>query len=503
MRFAALLALVAAARLALLLTSQGALHGDEATVAVMALRLLANGEWPVFAANAPYNGGAAVMAWIGAAVFAVAGPSERALKLVAWVISLLALAAVYALVRAARGRGPALAAAAVYGTSVALLKWNFDVRGAYLECQLLTPLAFWCLHAWALRAARPWPAEVALWLLCGLGFYLLPIFLPVALTVLVFLGARHGLRGAASRLPVWAGAFALGSAPVWVMRAGVEPALRLDPGRAPWAAWRTLTEWLPRAFAYDNLYGYPSFRLVPNGIEAGFLVLALVALLAARGRVLTTGRPPPPAPAAPPLEAILLAHVGLFLVLFALHAEAGRNARYLLFLEPTLSVLAGLGAFEALRPGRPRALRAAALAVVAVVAVERGAQWRRLLADRAVYGSSGVSDPAVADVVLVRLQEAGIRTVMLEDWDLRWRLAFKSRQQVETHHLSHRWFRDPPAAVRQAPRYGILVQAGGHTEGWLRAHFSARGLSVPRAEMAGITLYVCEGAAGCGQPVAH
>lgn len=460
--FAIFLLALTVARLVLLFTSQGNVHGDEATVGVMALRLLKGGEWPVTAYNEPYNGGAALMAWLAAIPFSLLGPSERVLKALPLLFSLLAVLLVYVLVRGARGPWPALAAAVTYGTAVSLLRWSFDARGAYVECQALTPLAFWLLHR------RPSPgavavalADLALGMVCGFGFYLLGLFAPAALTCLVFVLLRRAsvVRGAV----LWLLGFAAGSFPVWLIGMKTPPAPR-GWETLPAVLWRTVTDSLPRALSDRTLYGTPPFRWIPNGMEAAFLALMLACVLVARWPALRawvrSGTRPPP-----PLEAILGVHLLVYLAVLSLYPRPGRQARYLLFAEPTMSVLAGLGAYEALaRPGRGWRLGAAVL--MSAVLAERASQYVRVLGDDALYGASGRSDPAVAPAIVRLLQERGCRTAHIAHWDLRWRVELLSRGTVRTQHLSFAWLNWLVSAdyARRQGRYALVLDRGQDRE---------------------------------------
>jgi hypothetical protein len=487
--FALFFVATAGLRLTLAATTQAPLHGDEATVGIMALRLLERGEWPLTALNAPYNGGAALLAWLGAAVLGVTGPSEAALTTVGAVVSLVSLLVVHRLVRTACGAPAALCAAVVYGTTASLLRWSFDVRGGYLEGQLVAALVFLALPG--VRRRPRWPAELGVAALCGFGYYLLPAFAAVAVVALAFLARRHGAR-AALRAPAWVAAFALGALPAWFAQAPAPPSGLRPLSGVPRAFWATLTRWLPSAQAPDNLYGNPAIAVAPNLLETAFFALALGAL-AVWGR-----RPRGPGEGAPPLTALLGAHVGVFLVLFALHPDAGSSARYLLFLEPSLSILAGLGVHAALRRGGAASTAAAAL--LAVTLADRAREAARVARDETIHGISGRGAPGTAPAVLAALEGAGIRHAMIEDWDVRWRVAFLSGDRAQTHHFSRRWFREPPEPVRAQPRFGIVVAAEGGTEDWLRPELEARGVARVRAgEMA---LYVCEAAARCGEPPA-
>jgi hypothetical protein len=485
--FVAFLAALALARVTLLLTSQGNVHGDEATVGVMAIRLLERGEKPVSAYNAPYNGGSAVMAWLAAAPFAVFGPSERALKAVPLTLSLLAVLFAYLLVRAARGPWPALTAAVVYGTAVTLLRWSLDARGAYAECQALAPLAFWLLYRrCAAGASASVVADIGLGAMGGFGFYLLALFAPAAATCLLFVLLRRSrvLAGAVR----WMLGFAAGSLPVWAYRLQV-PAAPREWG-SPRMLWRMLSDTLPRALTDLTLYRMPDFRWLPNGLEAAFLVVTLAAVVWGRRTVLRAylrsgGRP------SPPLEAILGAHLLAFLAALSLYRESWYEARYVLFAEPTLSVLAGLGVYEALsRPSR--AWRVAMAALLAAVMAGRVRQYVGVLQDRALHGYSGRSEPAMATAIGRFLEDRRIRVAHTGEWDLRWRVAFITRDGIDVRHLHRAWLRRVVSQRYLATVGGpfALILEPGENADVIERLAGRRGLGWERHRLAGRDVYV-------------
>ncbi len=439
-RALALFAGLALARVVLLVVSQHSVCGDEAAVGVMAKHVLEGGERPVFAWHEHYNGGAAATAYLASASFALFGMTEPALKLVPLAYSLLAVLVVFLFVRSARGPRDALFAALLYGTSVPLLKWCFDARGGYAECQVLIPLALWLLHGRCLRPGATWRDCALQGALCGLAIYLLPLSLPLALTSAAFLLTRSGLGRVFRCVVTWTAGAALGGAPLVLFHAAGGP-LSLDPspylarvGPLPVTLWRTFTSYLPGMFAYENLDDYPPLRFAPNLVEYGALLFAIAALvvgsaatLAAFGRAVRERRDEPP-----PVEVILLGYVVVYLLLYSLHPDAGQEARHLLFLEPALSILAGLGLAAALARGGRFAV--AAGLVLAVTACDRAVQYVRLFRDDGVYGPLGRSDPGDADALIAFLDARRVAHVMSEDWDLSWRIVFRTQERITASH---------------------------------------------------------------------
>jgi hypothetical protein len=452
--FVVLLLAIVALRLTLLVVSQHSVSGDEATVGIMAKHIVERGERPVFAYGADYNGGAAVAAYFATIPFALFGMSERSLKLVPFGLGLLAVTLVYLLVRSARGARTALTVAFIYATSLSLMKWNFDARGGYIECQALIPLTFWVLHH---RCLKPGGGRLRddffLGFLSGFGVYLLQMFIPVGLTACVFLLTRGRVREVWRGLLAFAAGATLGASPLLYFGAPAG-AVGFDPlpllrriNVLPHTLWQAFTRYLPGLLSYENFEGYPELHWLPNGIEYAVLVLAVLSLIVFRWPdlkgLLSGSRSPEGTP--PPLEGVLLVYVAVYLILFALHPLADESPRYLLFLEPALSVLVGLSLAEAwARRGAPRAVGAI---LVALLLLDRGWQTARLLADDRIYGPGGRSDPQTAEILIRFLDGRGLDRVITEDWDLGWRIVFKTRERIAVFHNLNNLHQPSPSAV--------------------------------------------------------
>jgi hypothetical protein len=442
----------------------------------MARHILAQGERPVFAYGADYNGGSALTAYIGAIVFFFVGPREIALKCVPLVFSLVALSGVYVFVRAARGTKAAFWAAVFYGTSVSLLKWNFDARGGYAECQALLPLTFWLLGTRALLPGRGVAAAGVVGLLSGFGVYLLQMFIPVGLTCLLFLAFARESR--LRRIGAFASGACLGAFPL-LWRGSPAGSVGLDPrpllgrlGGLPAALFATFTRYLPGLLSYDNFEGYPPFRLLPNALEYLFLIVGL-SLLALKG----SGRGERPVP----VEKILVVYSGIYLLLFCLHPLAGNSPRYLLFLVPGLSILTALGVVRGFERGGASFQRALLCVLVASVLVDRGVQAVALAKDDGIYGPDGSSSPQTADALIAFLRDRNVSRLVTEDWDLGWRVAFKTGETVlVSHNLNN---------LHQAPPFVVVVPANSEDDRRVAALLQKRSESVEKAGLPGKTVY--------------
>ena len=89
--FVGLLVLFAAARFAILLTSQTHVHSDEAIIGLMGKHILEGRYFPFYMYGQPYNAGAAWEAYLAAVAFAIFGVGVVPLKGCIVVLSLVIL----------------------------------------------------------------------------------------------------------------------------------------------------------------------------------------------------------------------------------------------------------------------------------------------------------------------------------------------------------------------------------------------------------------------------
>src|SRR5438105_14193004 len=93
--FVGLLVLIAAARFAILLTSQTHVHSDEAIIGLMAKHILEGRHFPFYMYGHPYNAGAGCEAYLVAVAFAFFGARVISLKCFIVVLSLVVIHLIY------------------------------------------------------------------------------------------------------------------------------------------------------------------------------------------------------------------------------------------------------------------------------------------------------------------------------------------------------------------------------------------------------------------------
>jgi hypothetical protein len=486
--FVALLVAVTLARVALLVTTQHHANGDDSAIGVMGQRIL-QGEWPLHPSVADRHLGSALAGYVAAGAFALLGDSETVLKLPPLAWSLVALTALYLLVRVARGPEPALLVSALYATAVSLAKWSFYSAGGYIVCQALFSVVFWLLLARALVPGRARPRH-DLWLgfLCGLGTAILVLFAPAAATAVLFLALAGASGSLGARLLRFGVAFAAGSAPLWVFDRAVEQnapdtflanVVSLLPSLRD-----TLTHHLPAMLCYDNIEGSAAIRLVPNGIAYLVLLAGIAFLLTLRTRDLGSSLRsalPGGAGGRVPIEAPLLVYVVAFLLLYAVHPLTGSEARHLLPLHPGLWILAGLGLSDAIaRPARTP-LSWAALALAAAALANGALQQAHLFGDDGIYGTRGRSDARLAPAVAAVLGTEGVSHVVTNDWDLAWRMTFQTRGRIRScHAVAEHRDRLGDAVFPAGSRYAVIVRAESHWDRALERRAARAGIPARR-----------------------
>src|SRR6266436_1987339 len=143
--FVGVVVLIAAARFAILLTSQTHVHSDEAIMGLMGKHILEGRYFPFYMYGQPYNAGAAWEAYLAAIAFALVGVSVISLKGCIVVLSLIVLFLFYRMCMALYDQRTALLATVVFALMPSLLKWHFQVRGYswyFLAIPILAALFF-------------------------------------------------------------------------------------------------------------------------------------------------------------------------------------------------------------------------------------------------------------------------------------------------------------------------------------------------------------------------
>ena len=189
--------LIAAARFAILLTSQTHVHSDEAIIGLMGKHILEGRYFPFYMYGQPYNAGAAWEAYLAAIAFALFGVSVIALKGCIVVLSLVGLFLFYQMCLALYEQRAAVLATIVFAITPSLLKWHFQVRGYswyFLSIPVLT-LLFLSIES---TPNRRWPRFFLFGIVSGLSIWSLElgITFDIALWILLLLRRNLSLKNA-------------------------------------------------------------------------------------------------------------------------------------------------------------------------------------------------------------------------------------------------------------------------------------------------------------------
>lgn len=286
--FLLLFAAVAAIRLMILWSAQNHVHADEAIIGLMAKHVLQDGSRPVYFYGQPFNGGAALEAYVAAPLFCLFGPGVKPLKLTIVLLSLSAWILFYALVRRYWNQRVAWMASVFFALAPTLLPWHFQVRGGYGEYHLFMLGILYCTFSLAENEFRDPRHYILLGLVAGIALWCFELILPFLVLCLAYLAAVN--RNAVSdRRFLLTLCFGL---------AGYSPALSYNLTHQ-WANWRfliqqklgagkgiaglfdphtwaeILTHDLPRFFGPDTVLWYKP-EVHTSGLV--FYCIALVAL---------------------------------------------------------------------------------------------------------------------------------------------------------------------------------------------------------------------------------
>jgi hypothetical protein len=197
--FVGVLVLIAAARFAILLTSQTHVHSDEAIIGLMGKHILEGRYFPFYMYGQPYNAGAAWEAYLAAIAFALFGVSVISLKSCIVVLSLLCVFLFYLMCLALYDQRTSLLATVAFALAPSLLKWHFQVRGYswyFVSIPIVTMLFA------SLESARA-PKKRTLFffgLVSAVSIWCLELAIPLVATfwLLLILRRRFSLKNAAA-----------------------------------------------------------------------------------------------------------------------------------------------------------------------------------------------------------------------------------------------------------------------------------------------------------------
>jgi len=190
--FVGVVVLIAAARFAILLTSQTHVHSDEAIIGLMGKHILEGRYFPFYMYGQPYNAGAAWEAYLAAIAFALFGVSVISLKGCIVVLSLIVLFLFYRMCLALYDQRTALLATIAFALTPSLLKWHFQVRG-YSWYFIFIPLLL-IFFLWIQSSPNGrWPLFLLFGIISGLNIWSLELGIAFNAALWVLLLMRRNL----------------------------------------------------------------------------------------------------------------------------------------------------------------------------------------------------------------------------------------------------------------------------------------------------------------------
>jgi len=442
--------LVAAAvlpRLAVLRHAEQYLDADESVVGLMAMHAAQGRGLPAFFWGQHYGGGHVIEAALAAVFFRLnGGPSAFLLQIVPVLFATGIVLLAFAWAREIYGTRTAVWAALAVSFSTPFLKSSLKADG-YIETMFLCFLGFYLLHRLrgavdARRGAASFLYTAAMSAVFGLAWWSYDFSLVLCAAAAVVLVRRKLIRGVSHAFILLLG-FLLGAAPViWDnlahdyanLRHLVSGAETVRPfyEQIWFSAVRLFTVQWPAFLTRECVHVF----VYPPPWEAwlymGLLLIGILVLVQQREK----SKVPGVWVLAPVFFIIVYCATGLSGALdpqdswnFTKNVwTLGRSPRYLLPVEPYLTLLAVIGIGILVNSKRPPA-RYLGIMAAPTLAFVLALGFASILEDNTIYEGNVKTDPLSIPGVVQRLEEQGIDCVHTT-YFIKWRILFQSREAV-------------------------------------------------------------------------
>lgn len=480
----ALLAVWVPLKLALMMTAQSHLDGDEAVIGVMAMHVARGQDFPFYFWGQHYGGGSALEAYLTALPFLLVGPSSIAFRLVPMMFSVTAVVLAYRLVQSLRGRLAASVSTMLILTSSALVEWFAKSRGGYVESTVFLLAILTLLRRMETGAGAPLRAAFAIGLTGGLAYYVQENALPfVVIGCAAAVWLRRGQRPLATAAALLGG-LAIAASPVVVYNVlhdwqNLDYVLHASAlGRASVAGVvRAALRNLPALFQPHNFDCYPPALDTRTVVEAAIVVA--VALVAALRTIVAYLRNPS--------GSVVLATLSVYVVVFLAYAllslRTQTSPRYFFNLAVPMLLLTGVSLGEGLASLCERSLSVRALAssaalvlLIALGAYSHAQAFRVELVADAVWRKNGElacmwspgGDLSAVVAYLEREKIVAVRSPYFSQW----RIVFESAERIaaSSEDLVPSASRLPELdrAVAAAPRVAVVLHCASRHDDQMR-----------------------------------
>ncbi|HPN95228.1 MAG: hypothetical protein BWY28_00109 [bacterium ADurb.Bin236] len=423
-KWAALVAMAAVPRLAMMATVERRLDADESIVGLMAKHIAAGEGVPFFFYGQHYGGGHVIEALFAAPLFKAFGPSEWAIHLSPVLFSVGIVLLVYIYMQKVYGGKAGLLAAALTAFSTPFLKSSLKADG-YVETIFLGMAAL--MVARLIEEAYRAGADRRRMMLCAalgviLGFawwsYDFALIYAVALIPVALRFGMLSVPGAA----VFAGGFAVGAIPLIAANlssdfAHINQLLSGSGGvkaivQAPNAFVTMLVSEIPSFFSVDCVHNFVRPAPWHSWLTYSALIMSVVILAGKRKSV----------PGAPVL--VLAAAV----VAYAATGFAGKSPRYLLPLEPVISMAVAAALVLLFRTKRHISFfTGCVIFALAASGIIVGAA--AVFSDNSIVEGNVKTDPESLVHVVEFLDESGVDCVHTT-YFIKWRILFLSDERI-------------------------------------------------------------------------
>ena len=454
-------------RTSLLLTSQAACDGDEALVGIMAKHILEKGEHPLYAYGQDYSGGASIEAHLGAISYALFGMSSVSFKAVGLIISLSLLLATYFFVRRYYGVDTSFIVALLLAFSPTFVEWNLKVRGGYMLTMIfnlgLCHLFFKCIEDHEKNKSNQTNKTSAkmfyplgFGLMAGLAYWNLPVSALFIITLL-FLWACHDYGVfLQKRFLIFCAGVLIGLIPIiahttilkidlWGFIASKRVTeFDFSPAHILQSFWWFLKHDGPSFFTphldhpasiyYNQIPPYAWF-LFSIAITA-FAYLVINKCIKRKSLLYASPETT--------VQRVIPFYIFIYIIIYLCESKVKGNPRYLLPLEPFLTLVTALFYVELLKHSK-WILRGVGLLVLAghiLIGIGVNALWLQKPAQFASAGS--VSTVFYQKTILKTihfLDQQNIQYVYTPDHLLEWKIIFESKERIIASRLdpSHRY----------------------------------------------------------------